>query len=214
MVHSLSRKKLGATVVLSAFAGYIDGFGFVYLGGYFVSFMTGNTTRASVDLAQSSLLAAGFAFLLIAAFVAGAASGTLVPGKHARGEIRVLVLVSAVVSLAAFGVWLDWRWVAGFLLAFAMGALNTVFSRGGEVSFGITYMTGSLVKLAQALVKAGQGGKRWGWVRHFLLWAAIAAGAVLGASASSHLGPAALALAVVVLVLLMAVPRLRTSLYN
>ena len=64
--------------------------GFLKLGGLFVSFMSGNSTRLGVGLA------------------AGAA-------------------------------------VAG--MAAAMGTVNNVFQRDGEVSIGVTYMTGALVKL-------------------------------------------------------------------
>src|SRR5690606_13371639 len=113
MVRSLSRRTFAAAAVLSAFAGFVDGFGFLYLGGYFVSFMSGNTTRASVDLAGASFAAAGAAFLLIATFVAGAMVGTSIPGGRMRGETRVLVLVLAALAAAALTSIAGWTWVTG-----------------------------------------------------------------------------------------------------
>jgi uncharacterized membrane protein YoaK (UPF0700 family) len=65
----------------------------------------------------------------------------------------------------------------------AMGALNNTFQKDGEVSVGLTYMTGALVRLGQGLAaKAlGSGGKGWeGWL---LLWLGLALGAVAGAYA-------------------------------
>ena len=69
-----------------------------------------------------------------------------------------------------------------FLLALAMGAENNVFQRGGEVSVGVTYMTGTLVKLGQNLAMASAGGPRWRWLPYLLLWAGLVAGAVTGAA--------------------------------
>ncbi|WP_447587389.1 DUF1275 family protein [Microbacterium lacticum] len=131
MVRSLSRRGFAAAVVLSMVAGYVDGFGFVSLGGYFVSFLSGNTTRASVDLAGLSLGPALFAGALILAFVAGAAVGTAVPGGRMRGETRVLIMIVLLISAAAVTAALSQHALTGALLAFAMGALNTVFARGG-----------------------------------------------------------------------------------
>ncbi|MDR7188823.1 uncharacterized membrane protein YoaK (UPF0700 family) [Microbacterium sp. BE35] len=101
MVRGLSRRGLAAAVMLAGLAGYVDGFAFVFLGGYFVSFMTGNTTRASVDVSQLSLVSAAFALTLIVAFVMGVMAGTLVPGDRARGQLRVLLLILSLVCAAA-----------------------------------------------------------------------------------------------------------------
>ncbi|MFC3244036.1 DUF1275 family protein [Gordonia humi] len=66
-----------------------------------------------------------------------------------------------------------------------MGVLNSTFLRDGEVSIGVTYMTGTLVKAAQRFGMALMGGPRWVWVRYLSLWAALAAGSLLGAWAYS-----------------------------
>lgn len=209
MVQTLGRRGFAAAATLSLIAGYIDGFGYVFLGGYFVSFMTGNTTRAGVDLVGGALGAVALAALLIVAFVGGAVVGTIVTGRRMRSETAVLVLVTSLVALAAVGSLLDWRVATGVVLAAAMGAMNTVFARGGDVRFGITYMTGALVRLAQTIVAAVQTGQRGEWVRHFLMWASIASGAILGAFAFSQLRSLALILPTILLVIVLSVPRLR-----
>jgi len=63
-----------------------------------------------------------------------------------------------------------------FLTAAAMGAENGIFQRDGEVSIGLTYMTGTLVRFAQRAALALAGGARWAWLPHFLLWLGFLAG--------------------------------------
>ena len=68
-----SRRNISLACALSALAGYVDGIGFLHLGGLFVSFMSGNSTRMGVSLAEGQWLSAAEAFGLIALFVIGAA---------------------------------------------------------------------------------------------------------------------------------------------
>ena len=41
-------------VALSTLAGYVDATGFLMLGGFFVSFMSGNSTRLGVGLIEGT----------------------------------------------------------------------------------------------------------------------------------------------------------------
>ena len=61
-------------------AGYVDAVGFLLTGGFFVSFMSGNSTRLAVGLAEGAGYA-GLAFALIAAFVAGVSTGAFLGRK-------------------------------------------------------------------------------------------------------------------------------------
>ena len=67
---------------LSALAGYVDAVGFIQLGGFFVSFMSGNSTRLGVGLIERSNDAA-VAGGLIAVFIAGVIAGSLT-GRSAK----------------------------------------------------------------------------------------------------------------------------------
>ena len=63
-----------------------------------------------------------------------------------------------------------------------MGAENGMFTRDGEVSIGLTYMTGSLVRMGQKLAGALMGDNdRWGWIPYLFLWSGFVAGAVMAA---------------------------------
>lgn len=174
---------------LSAVAGYVDAIGFLRLGGLFVSFMSGNSTKLGVGLGggdQPALAAGG----LIACFVAGAAIGSLLAAwAGRRRKPAVLALVTLLLSVAAA---LDGSLMAIGAMTLAMGAVNAVFQRNGEVSIGVTYMTGTLVKLGQRLAALLLGRDRWGWVPYLMLWAGLMAGAVAGAALYPRLGMAAL----------------------
>ncbi|WP_312220062.1 YoaK family protein, partial [Brevundimonas sp.] len=80
-------------LLLAALAGYVDSLGFLHLGGVFVSFMSGNTTRLAVSLAEGRWLAAGAVGGVLLLFILGAMLGALVAGgKGARSRSRVLAL--------------------------------------------------------------------------------------------------------------------------
>lgn len=179
-------------VTLAALAGYVDAVGFIQLGGFFVSFMSGNSTRAAVGLAEH-LPDAGRAFALIGSFVAGVICGSLVggmAGRRRRGVI--LLLVAAVLALAAASQGFGAVMLAGAAMAFAMGAENAIFEHQGEVRVGLTYMTGALVKFGQRIAGALMGGPRLAWAPHLLLWLGLVGGAILGAATYPLLGAGSL----------------------
>ncbi|MBL8546408.1 MAG: DUF1275 domain-containing protein [Hyphomonadaceae bacterium] len=173
---------------LSTLAGFADANAFIHLGGYFVSFMSGNSTRLGVGLA-SHLGAAQLAGGLIAIFVLGVMLGALINrrGDH-TGGVRVLACVAGLLALAAFLAGMSAPGIAIALLASAMGAMNGVFVRGGEVSIGVTYMTGTLVRMGQRLAAALVGGSRWDWAPYALLWSGLVLGATLGALIYNWIG--------------------------
>jgi uncharacterized membrane protein YoaK (UPF0700 family) len=173
---------------LSALAGFVDATGFLKLGGFFVSFMSGNTTRFAVGLARDTNSAA-IAGGLIGTFVLGVIIGTLA-GRFAgkRRPAIILGLVSLLLALAAgFGA-ANLATEAVVAMVLAMGAENAVFAHEGDVHIGLTYMTGTLVKLGQHIASAFLGGDRFAWWPYFLLWAGLAAGAVVGALVYPYLG--------------------------
>jgi uncharacterized membrane protein YoaK (UPF0700 family) len=190
---------------LAALAGFVDSLGFLKLSGLFVSFMSGNSTRLTVGLA-SNVPGSVFAGGLIAAFVGGVMTGASV--ANLSGRLRkqaVLGLIMSELALAAVAVPLGGG--ASFstlLMACAMGSANTVFQRNGEVAIGVTYMTGTLVKLGQHLAAALSGGPRFTWAPYLLLWLSLLTGAVSGASVFRVIGLEALWIAVAVAALLLA----------
>jgi uncharacterized membrane protein YoaK (UPF0700 family) len=173
---------------LSALAGFIDATGFITSGGFFVSFMSGNTTRLAVGLAagtSSAAIAAGLIVIFVAGVMLGTLAGYFIRVHRAAG---VLGLVTILLVLAAMLGGLGETYAAVTAMTLAMGAENAVFEREGEVHIGLTYMTGTLVKLGQHLTRALLGGPRWRWTPYLMLWLGLASGAVAGALAYPHLG--------------------------
>jgi uncharacterized membrane protein YoaK (UPF0700 family) len=188
-----SRRNLALACALSAMAGYVDGIGFLHLGGLFVSFMSGNSTRLGVSLAQAHWSNAAEAVGLILLFVVGAACGSLIVlGQGANRQPWVLLVEASLLALAALchAVGLPNAAVAAMVLA--MGLENAVFQIDGGAGLGLTYITGALVKVGQLAAAALTGGARWDWLPNLLLWAALVTGAVGGASAYHWINLAAI----------------------
>jgi uncharacterized membrane protein YoaK (UPF0700 family) len=179
-MHRHSTPERIVAVGLAGLAGFVDSHAFLELGGYFVSFMSGNTTRLGAGVIESvhSVL---LPLSLIALFVLGVAGGTIAARLSRIGPPGIMLIVSALLALSALLAGLGHRWAATALLAVAMGVENGVFVRDGEVTIALTYVTGALVRFGQKIAVAILGGERWGWVWPLLLWLGLAIGAALGA---------------------------------
>jgi uncharacterized membrane protein YoaK (UPF0700 family) len=188
-----SRRDIALACALSALAGYVDGIGFIHLGGLFVSFMSGNSTRMGVSLADGHWRDAAQALGLIALFVIGAALGSLIVlGRGAHRQPWILLVEALLLAAAAVCHALGVPQAAVAAIVLAMGLENAVFQIDGGAGLGLTYVTGALVKAGQLIAAALTGGNRWDWMPNLLLWAALVAGSVCGALAYHWLGLAAI----------------------
>jgi uncharacterized membrane protein YoaK (UPF0700 family) len=188
-----SGRDIALACALSALAGYVDGIGFIHLGGLFVSFMSGNSTRMGVSLADGHWQDAAQALGLIALFVTGAALGSLIVlGRGANRQPWVLLVEALLLAAAAGCHALGFPQVAIAAIVLAMGLENAVFQIDGGAGLGLTYVTGALVKAGQLIAAALTGGARWDWVPNMLLWAALVTGSLCGALAYHRLGLAAI----------------------
>lgn len=176
------RRTILLAFCLAGMAGYVDSLGFLTLNGFFVSFMSGNSTKLSVGLAEGSLSPIRTASGLIGLFVLGVIAGTFLNHLVHERRPRILQFVAALLALGATAASTGHdRWAIA-MATLALGAENTVLQKAGEISISVTYMTGTLVKMGQGIAKAVLGGKRWEWVPYLLLWAALVLGAVVGAA--------------------------------
>lgn len=180
-MHKHWKSHIALALGAAALAGYVDAIGFLSLGGFFVSFMSGNTTRFAAGIAGMPE-EAWVAGRLIASFLLGVIVGSLIGRLFTwLRQPMILVLVAMLIAVAAAAGAVGAGELATLLVAGAMGAENTTFERDGEVSIGLTYMAGTLVKLGQRIARALTGGPLLEWTPYALLWIGLAGGAISGA---------------------------------
>ena len=191
----LDRQRRVLAVGLAGLAGFVDALGFLSADGYFVSFMSGNTTRLGVNLGRHPALAVTPA-LLIGGFTLGVAVGAWLSARAgANRKPAVVGLVCALLTGAAMVQQFAPHEVILALLVLAMGALNATFQRDGGTPVGVTYMTGALVRVGQALGTRAAGlrdDRHAGWPAYLMLWCGLALGATAGALAFTRTGVLAL----------------------
>lgn len=211
-MREVSRGGMALSVALGLVAGYVDAVGFIETGGLFVSFMSGNSTQAGVELWDVGLADALLPLGLVAAFVVGVALGGALGAHGTRRAWIIAAAAAAVTATAVLGlVAPDTGWRFGILAA-AMGALNTLYLAEGRARVAITYATGTLVSLGLALAALATGRSRTAWRRPLLLWGSLAGGAVIGAAAHRATGGFALlpaAVGLVAIAILIAVVQAR-----
>jgi uncharacterized membrane protein YoaK (UPF0700 family) len=177
----------------AALAGAVDAIGFLKSGGFFVAFMSGNSTRLAIGVTDAGGVAAAAA-ALIGLFVLGVVLNVLVSESvravHRKVAATLGVSLFLLAAVAADAVGSSRGGVA--CLCLAMGASNAIFRRDGEVSIGVTYMTGTLVKLGHRLADALRGSGDGSWLPYLLLWLALVLGGIAGALCFAWSAPASL----------------------
>ena len=182
-MHSLTRRAFYLAICLSALAGCVDAIGFLYLGGHFISFMSGNSTQLAVSLVSDNIHGVALLAEILALFVIGTTLGTLVRhfSKPLAAEATVIAFVALLLFAAVLCHGIGFDRLTIIFMTLAMGAENAVFQRNGDVVIGLTYMTGTLVKVGQRLAHTLLGGKKFAWLPYFLLWLGLILGGVAGA---------------------------------
>jgi uncharacterized membrane protein YoaK (UPF0700 family) len=176
---------LAIACAMAFLAGATDICGLSRLHNLFVSFMSGNTTMLAFAVGQGDLPRAGMIAGLVGLFVAGATIGTIIAvlsGRHHAATVASVVAIMLAVPLI-------WSGITIAALTIAMGMLNAAMQRAGATGVSLTYVTGTLVKVAQGLghrVCGRDDGS--GWKLQGLLWLALLAGAATATLMQSRLG--------------------------
>ena len=198
------RREMVLGTLLAAVAGATGAAAWLYTSGWYVTFMTGNSERMVLELFTGKPGVALAAGATVLSFVLGVMAGMFARLRlwtKARHGATVVTAVATVAACACDLVLVSDGRVIGAVpvlcLAFGLGALNTSFSRRGEVVMPMSYMTGTLVKLGQGLAQLLLGRPAPEWRRYFALWAGLTAGTVAGAVAHALVGADALWVAVV-----------------
>ena len=168
-------------LTISFLAGHLDATGFLIAKGFFVSFMSGNTTQIGVYLGDG-WDAIFLPVALIAAFVAGVTSGAALAWSR-KGKERSSVLALCLALLIVASVFYALGITLGFLLpvACAMGLINNVFIRDNDGAVGVTYITGALVRVGRNFAARMMNRPDDVTPGFGPMWLSLAIGAVFGA---------------------------------
>ncbi|WP_042777891.1 YoaK family protein [Sinorhizobium fredii] len=183
------RSSVGLALVaaISFLAGMTDAIGLMSLGD-FVSFMSGNTTRASVALIQGDVARGVLLIGGLITFVIGNAAGVMVSIRF-RPQ-AVLLFVSVLLACAAL--LSDQRELRFLLLILAMGAINASVEQIEGLPVGLTYVTGALSRFGRGLGRWAMGIRNTHWVIQIVPWLGMMAGAISGAALVLQVGNLAL----------------------
>ncbi|WP_275790755.1 YoaK family protein [Pararhizobium gei] len=188
---SRRRTAIGTALVaaISFLAGMTDAVGLL-IAGNFVSFMSGNTTRAAVAVADWRLGHALVLFGALLIFVAGNAMGTVVAHKAVRRTFNVMVGVTVALLGAAMLSPATAPVLQFYAMVLAMGMINAAVEQIEGRPIGLTYVTGALSRFGRGLGGMIVGDPQRDWVVQILPWLGMAAGALCGAGLAWMLGPA------------------------
>jgi uncharacterized membrane protein YoaK (UPF0700 family) len=177
------QRRLFLGLLLTGCAGFIDAIGFIELGGFYTSFMSGNTTQLGTGAIRADLVLLPLG--LIVMFFLGSFAGSLLALRSSRwGPSLVLAFVIATIALTLA------LMLAGLppssamlILAAGAGAQNATLPFNGGARLGTTFVSGTLFAAGQDLAGAMAGTvPRWRWLQQLQVWAALLLGALAGAA--------------------------------
>ncbi|EKJ94229.1 hypothetical protein C241_20436 [Bradyrhizobium lupini HPC(L)] len=208
---------IALVAAISFIAGMTDAVG-LHISGDFVSFMTGNTTRAAVSAEAGIYSHAAKLLVAIIAFVAGNAGGIVVAHKF---ELRIFAVLMAVGSLVAIAALLRGEssgLVQFYLVVFAMGMVNAAVEHIEGLPIGLTYVTGALSRFGRGIGRFLLGDRSFDWGIQIVPWLGMLSGAICGAVLGAKMQSDALwVVAVAVFVVAIAtliIPRSLRQRYN
>ncbi|WP_428428348.1 YoaK family protein [Pararhizobium sp.] len=176
---------------ISFLAGMTDAAGLL-IAGSFVSFMSGNTTRAAVSLADGQ---PAYAFILLGAlltFVAGNALGIIIAHNAARRAFRVLTAATLVLAFSATVGDPDFATLRFYAIVLAMGLVNAAVEHIEGLPIGLTYVTGALSRFGKGIGGWVVGTPRRDWGLQIVPWIGMVSGGICGAFLERALGAGAL----------------------
>ncbi|MBX5136366.1 DUF1275 domain-containing protein [Rhizobium lentis] len=165
---------------ISFLAGMTDATGLL-LTGDFVSFMTGNTTRAALALSQGNLYHAAVLISAILVFVLGNAAGIVIAHVSERRIFVVLGCVGALLALASMTTAEGLMLARFYMIVLSMGMVNASVEHIEGLPIGLTYVTGALSRFGRGIGRWIIGDRRIEWTIQIVPWGGMVLGAIAGA---------------------------------
>ena len=202
-------------ITIGTIAGFVDAYGMMTYSTY-LSFMSGNTTQAGSEIGKGNFNLAFLPALAIFSFVIGSFAGAFISDFKSHRARRIIfataaVLLALVIGLSQLSAIHSAEHIA--VVSFAMGVLNTAFSRVGAQQVGLTFVTGTLsrfgIHLAYALRRRPVVNSEGPWDTHLRralllggIWMGFLVGALLSGFATPLFGVWVLLFPIFVLALL------------
>ncbi len=177
-----SRRKMMLALFLSGLSGFIDILGLFGIGGMFLSFMSGNSTRMAFFLAEGDFHQALPYLLLICGFVFGALVGDLIKSFWRKQKLLLILIIEVGLLLTSFlmisyNLTDEWSYLP---LTLAMGIQNTIQIEVDDKIIGRTFFSGVLHSLGVSISQALQKKKSWRSAGiDFAIWLVAVSGAFL-----------------------------------
>ncbi|KOF19522.1 membrane protein [Ensifer adhaerens] len=185
----IKRQRTGTALLvvalISFLAGMTDAIGLLTVGD-FVSFMSGNTTRAATAIADGNILRSLILLGSLAVFVIGNAMGTIVASRFRAGG--VLCCVTLILTLAAAGGDHLPNELRFYFIVLAMGVVNASVEHIEGLPIGLTYVTGALSRFGRGLGRWIIGTGNMQWTIQIVPWIGMLGGAVIGAILEHRFG--------------------------
>ncbi|WP_377298605.1 YoaK family protein [Rhizobium sp. SGZ-381] len=170
---------LALVAAISFIAGMTDAIG-LRLSGDFVSFMTGNTTRAAISLADGDLHHGLVLLGAVLVFVLGNAAGIVVAHLVQRRMFGVLAGVAMLLSLASMLQDPDLHLLRFYMVVLSMGMVNATIEHIEGLPIGLTYVTGALSRFGRGIGRFIMGERKMDWTIQAVPWLGMISGALCG----------------------------------
>ncbi|MCO5732905.1 YoaK family protein [Rhizobium sp. SSA_523] len=172
---------LALVAAISFVAGLTDAIG-LRLSGDFVSFMTGNTTRAAISIADGEWHHGIVLLGAVAVFVLGNALGIVTAYLVPRRIFGVLGCVALLLALAALMQDEQLRLLRFYCVVLSMGMVNATVEHIEGLPIGLTYVTGALSRLGRGMGRYLMGERSLDWSIQAIPWLGMISGAITGAA--------------------------------
>lgn len=182
-MNSLNLKQENSRLafLFSFISGYIDVLGILAIGGVFLSFMSGNSTRLGIHIVYHEWGEVLKYVLVLSTFVLGSFIGNMVcVGSHLQTIKRILILDIFGLSLALILQYTPLEPWSFPVLSFAMGIQNKAQVEVNNATIGKGFMTGVLYGIGEALARRVRNETTWHEVSALLMtWLLFFLGSVV-----------------------------------
>ncbi|MFV1851349.1 MAG: YoaK family protein [Thalassospira sp.] len=174
-------------MAISMVAGMTDAIGLI-MAGDFVSFMSGNTTRAAIAIGEGDWSGAFILLGAVGCFILGNTLGVVIASRFRKRLAGLLGIVALVLCLSAL-LPLEMRGSSGFyLVVLAMGMINATVEHIEGLPIGLTYVTGALSRFGRGIGRWLTGDRRGDWLFQVVPWIGMIVGAVIGSLLTLRIG--------------------------